>query len=364
MTDTLKQKQLKQLFEYKQALRKNPQLRRLFLELTLRCNENCLHCGSRCNDVKSDELPVDVYYSFLDKIKADFSPLPMLCITGGEPLLRREFFDILAYAHKLGFNWGMTSNATLITKEVVQRLKATGMATISVSIDGLKGTHDAFRRTEGGFERAVEGIKNLMQGGFKNVQITTVVTKKSLGELPELFELCKELDVDSWRVIGIEPIGRALSLQEYYLSKQEQFKMLDFIKQKRRDGYPVTYGCSHFLGLEYEREVRDWYFLCNAGLYTASIMANGNISACLDIERSPETIQGNILKDDFTRVWYDRFELYRTPLWTKNEKCRTCPSRDHCEGGAYHSWNYDTNEQMVCLADTTSNAQCTMYNAQ
>ena len=98
MNNETKTAQLKQLYGYKQQLRKSPQLRRLFLELTLRCNENCLHCGSRCNDVVSEELPLNVYYSFLDKIKHDFSGrLPMLCITGGEPMLRKEFFDIVTY---------------------------------------------------------------------------------------------------------------------------------------------------------------------------------------------------------------------------------------------------------------------------
>ena len=353
--ESIKCTHMRQLFEYRQKLRREPQLRRLFLELTLRCNENCLHCGSRCGDVKNEEMPVEVYYDFLDKIKRDFSPkLPMLCITGGEPLLREEFPQIMGYAHKLGFRWGMTSNGTLIDEQKVAMLKETGMGTISVSIDGLPQVHDEFRRSKGGFERAVRGIKLLMQGGFREVQVTTVVTKKSLPQLDELFELMKELDVDSWRVIGIEPIGRALELDGYTLSMGEQRQMLDFIRAKRREGWPVMYGCSHYLGLEYEREVRDWYFLCNAGIYTASVMANGNITACLDIERREETIQGNILVDDFTQVWKERFKIYRTPLWEKSEKCRNCAERDFCEGGAYHSWDYDRNEQRVCFLEDTN----------
>lgn len=348
--ESIKCTHLRQLHEYRQELRKKPQLRRLFLELTLRCNEKCLHCGSRCNDVVSEEMPKEVYFEFLDKVKKDFSPkLPMLCITGGEPLLRSDFAEIMGYAHKLGFRWGMTSNATLIDEDKLGMLKETGLATISVSIDGLRETHDAFRRRKGGFDEAVRGIKLLMQGGFKEVQVTTVVTRKNIGELEELFELMKELDVDSWRVIGIEPIGRALELDGYTLDMAQQRQMLDFIRTKRYEGWPVMYGCSHYLGLEYEREVRDWYFLCNAGVYTASIMANGNIAACLDIERRPETIQGNILRDDFTQVWKERFEIFRTPLWERNEKCRDCAERDFCEGGSYHSWDFDKNEQRVCF---------------
>ena len=352
MKTSNKQEHLNILFEYKQKLRRSPQLRFLFLELTMRCNEYCRHCGSRCNDLVCDELTADEWCRFLDKIAHDFAPeLPMLCITGGEPLLRKEFSQIMSYAKSLGFKWGMTSNATLIDEQTVQMLKQTGMNTISVSLDGTRRTHDDFRRTAGGFDKAVNGIRCLVRGGFDEVQVTTVVTKKSISELPEVFEIVKQLNVDSWRVVGIEPIGRALELEDYMLSIEQQYALLDFIKQKRSEGWNVTYGCSHYLGLELEREVRDWYFLCSAGVYVASITANGDITACLDIQRRAEVIQGNIKKDDFMPVWKNRFQIFREPLWKKSEKCRNCKSRDYCEGGSFHSWDLDRNEQRICFID-------------
>ena len=343
--------QLKQMSDYRNQLRQQPILKFLFLELTMNCNERCLHCGSSCGDVRSEEIPVQTYFKLLDTVKKDFDPLPMLCVTGGEPLLRKEFFEIMSYAHQLGYKWGMTSNATLITNDTAKKLKDAGMRTISVSIDGLEQTHDSFRRTKGGFAKAIQGIKNLLPYDFSAVQTTSVITKKSIGELDALFALMEELDVDSWRVINLEPIGRALRLDGYMLDTEDYRRLFDFIRSKRSEGYPVTYGCTHYLGLDYEKAVRDWYFLCNAGLYTASIMANGDIGACLDIERRPETIQGNILTDDFTDVWYNRFDIFRRPLSERNDKCRHCDSRHFCSGGSYHSWNYDTNCQMVCFKD-------------
>ena len=97
--------------------------------------------------------------------------------------------------------------------------------------------------------------------------------------------------------------------------------------------------------------MRDWYFLCNAGVYTASIMANGDIGACLDIERRPETIMGNILRDDFTEVWKNGFGYFRSGLSSRNEKCSSCDSREYCDGGSAHSWDYDRCEQQVCFKD-------------
>ena len=342
--------ELEILAQYHKALRKDPQLRFLFLELTLKCNENCIHCGSRCGEVASEELPVQVYYSVLEKIAKDFAgKLPALIITGGEPLLRKEFFEIVNYAKKLGFAWGMTSNGTLITKDVARKLKEAGMTTISVSLDGTQEYHDQFRRTPNAFMRAVEGIKNLLEQNFEEVQVTTVVTTKNLSNLEELFAFLVDLNVDSWRILGMEPIGRALDFPEYALSMEQQLQTLNYIKEKREAGYEVTYSCSHYLGLAYEKEVREWYYLCNAGVYAASIMANGDIGACLDIERRPETIQGNVLKDDFTDVWLNRFQIFRTPLSQKCKECQACPNEKYCEGGPYHSWDYDLNRPRICM---------------
>ena len=355
LTDTEKQKitDLKELHKYRQELRKSPQLRRLFFELTLRCNENCLHCGSRCGEVKSEELSKEDYFRLLDQIKNDFDELPMLCITGGEPLLRNDFFEIMEYAGKLGFSWGMTSNGTLIDPGTAAHLKKAGMSTVSISIDGTEEIHDEFRRTKGGFKRAMAGIENLMNTGFEHVQVTTVVSRRNIDHLDEIFNMLLNIEIDSWRLLAIEPIGRALDNNELALTMEDHIKLLQYIKDKRSQGYPVLYGCSHYLGLEFEREVRDWYFLCNSGLYTASIAANGDIMGCLDIERRPETIQGNILQDNLKDVWINRFRIFREPLADKNEKCRNCKDKDSCEGGSYHSWDYDNNRQKVCFFRTT-----------
>jgi len=351
--DNIKTKHMKMLADYRKELVQAPKLRNLFFELTLRCNENCIHCGSRCNEVRSDELSAQVYYDFLDKIKRDFGTKDiMLCITGGEPLLRKEFFDIMGYAHKLGFRWGMTSNATLINEETARKLKECGMGTISVSIDGLPETHDEFRRTKGGYEKAMRGIDCLIkEGGFRHIQVTTVVHRGNIDQLDALYDIMCGIDIDSWRVINMEPIGRAKDFTDLLLRPEDYRRMFDFIREKRGLGMPVQYGCSHYLGLDYEREVRDWYFLCNAGIYTASIMSNGDIGACLDIERRPETIEGNILRDDFTEVWKNGFRIFREQLAGRSEKCSGCTEKEFCGGGACHSWDYDRNEQQVCFKD-------------
>ena len=374
---------LHQMAEWRAKKYLEPELRHLFLELTLRCNERCLHCGSSCGETPCEEMTLSDYKKLLDEVKEDFGTgRTQLCITGGEPMLRRDFFEILGYAHELGFHWGMTSNATLITEEAAEKLAETGMGTISVSIDGLREHHDALRQTPGAYDRAMRGIRNLIAQNektrdriagkgyesdvsadrenkgkilraephlFKHIQVTTVVHHQNIGDLDELFEILKGVEIDSWRIINMEQIGRALEHPELMLTDGDYRYLFDYIRDKRSEGWPVSYGCSHFLGLDYEREVRDWYWLCTAGIYTASVMTNGDIAACLDIERRPETIQGNIYKDRFSDVWRDRFQIFRQDASELNEKCAGCPDRTFCAGDSWHSWDFDEKRPRVCF---------------
>ena len=350
----VKRTHLGQLADYTRTLYRKPDLRKLFFEPTLQCNERCFHCGSSCTAAQGDELTCEEWLALIDQVKADFGTSRIqLCITGGEPLLNRDFFDIMGYAHEQGFCWGMTSNATLITPEVARRLAEVGMGTISVSVDGLRETHDRLRGLAGGYDRAMAGIQNLLDvGTFHAVQVTTVVNHRNIEELDELFKIMDGIDIDSWRVINLEPIGRALLHPDLMLTREDYVRLFDYIREKRAAGYPLEYGCSHYLGLEYEAEVREWYWLCNAGVYTASVMANGDIGACLDIERRPETIQGNIRRDRLRNVWEQRFELFRHDLSDSCAECRACEHARFCRGDAHHSWDYDHNRPMVCLKGT------------
>lgn len=344
-----KENHMHQLAEYRTKLRENPQLRSLFIELTPFCNEHCRHCGSRCGDIKVDNmLTTDEIKGFLQQLSKQIQPKDLrLCVTGGEPLLREDFFDIMQYADSLGYRWGMTSNGTLITKEVAQKLKETHMKTISVSVDGLEETHDWFRQKSGSYKETIEGIQNLLDvKAFQSVQITTVVYHQNISQLEKMYHIFSKMGVNSWRVINIEPIGRAKDQPELLLNKAEYHRMFEFIQKKRKKGkMEVTYGCSHYLGTELEREVRKWYFLCNAGIYTASIMYNGDIGACLDIERRPELIQGNIRTDDFLEVWKNRFQTFRTD----SRKCQNCPEYEFCAGDSFHTWDFEKNEPALCM---------------
>ena len=358
-TRKYKEKHLDSLSEYHKQLYAKPQLRQLFFELTLRCNEHCWHCGSRCGDVRSDEMSLDEWKSILDQVKEDFGEhLPQINITGGEPLLYPHFEELMSYAHELGFKWGMTSNAILITPEVAKMLERCGMGTISVSIDGLRDTHDRLRGKKGAYDLAMAGIQNLIDlGTIHHIMVTTVVNHETMCELDALYDVMCDIDIDSWRVVGVEPLGRANDRPDLAMTPADQKKLMEFIRSKRAENMPVTYGCSHFLNFDYEREVRDWYFLCLAGVAVASITADGKVTACLDIERTPSVIQGDIHENRFSDIWKNEFKVFRYDKAEDDENCRNCKSRKYCMGGSCHTWDFENNKQRVCLVEDFKKAQ-------
>ena len=348
----IKEQNLNILADHQAKLCREPQLRQLFFELTLRCNEACFHCGSSCSSDRPDGLPLEKYKEILDEVREHFGTGVRIALTGGEPLLYPNFFALTEYIHRLGFHWGMTSNGTLITEEVAKQLHDTGMTGISISIDGLPETHDRYRNYPGGYEQAMTGLSHLITHcSDAALMVTTVVNHENIRELPALFDIFNTIDFNEWRLTGIEPIGRALSFPHMLLTPEDHRALLDFIREKRDQKLPVEYGCCHYLGPEYEAEVRDWYFLCNAGIYVASIMENGDVGACLDIPRNVTSIQGNVLRQSFTDIWQNGFSFFRTPLSERNERCNGCPSARFCRGGSYHSWNFEKDEPRICFRD-------------
>jgi radical SAM protein with 4Fe4S-binding SPASM domain len=353
MKEQIKHQNMKDLAEYQLKLRQEPQLRFLFFELTDKCNLRCKHCGSSCKDSNSNFLDLDAIYKTMDSVMGRYgSNSIMICLTGGEPLLYPNVFDVIKRAHVLGFPVGITTNGTQINDDIAARLAFSGLNTIAVSLDGIGKTHDDFRLMKGCFDKALNGIHSLKKAGIEP-QVLTVVHKNNFVQLEQIYDLlCKE-DIYSWRLVNVDPIGRASINNDLLLNANEMIGLFEFIRNKRFDienEMEVTYGCSHFVTYEYENEIRDFYFQCGAGTIVASIMANGNIGACLDIERRQDLVQGNIYKDDFIDVWENKFGFFRTDRTRQSKKCCNCSNRDICMGDSAHTWNYDEGEPGYCVA--------------
>ena len=342
----LKRSQLESVARHRDELRSAPHLTWLFFEVTNRCNLNCKHCGSSCTS-KGQFLTVNDVKKTIESVLPE---RPSICLTGGEPMLHPDFFEIAEQIKSMGLSWGMTTNATLIDDAAAEKLKAAGMSTVSVSLDGMEESHDSLRRRKGAWNLALQGLTSLMKAGFEP-QVTSVVHQGNFNELDQLYSLLCRMGIKSWRPINIEPIGRACESSELLLTPEQFNYLISYIRSKRFDpsnDMEVTFGCSHYLGVEDERMVRDHYFLCGAGILTASVRSNGNICACLDIEDRPELVQGNIKTDNFMDVWKSGFQVFRRDRTVDCRKCLECSERFICGGDSAHTWDYKENSPLLC----------------
>ena len=174
----------------------------MFWETTLTCNLKCKHCGSNAECKKYEgELTTEEIKNAFKQIAEDMDVKKVLInVTGGEPMLRKDLFEVMEYAtNELGYHWGMTSNGMLLNDENIEKLKKANMSTISVSIDGLEQTHDDFRGVPGAYKTTIENIKKMVDSKyFDHVQVTTVFHKKNIDQLEELYETMKNLGINSW----------------------------------------------------------------------------------------------------------------------------------------------------------------------
>ena len=339
--------------DIREKKRENHILVDLFWECTLSCNAKCKHCGSNAQNKKYDgELITEEIKNAFKQIANDMDATKILInVTGGEPLVRKDLCDVMEYATcELGFHWGMTTNGILLNNQNIEKLKKANMETISISIDGLKETHDKFRGVPGSYDIIINNIKNLKKAGFvKHIEVTTVFHKENIAELEELYELMLDLNLDSWRLASMDPIGRANENNDLLLNGKEIKQILDFIKLKNKNRkLELSYGCPAFLGLDYEKEVRKQYFFCRTGINIASILYNGDLFVCPNVPRKKEFIQGNIRVDNFKEVWDNKYQIFRNKDRTKCQECAECKYWEYCLGGAFHTWNFDENLQNKC----------------
>ena len=352
-TNTAKLEGLEQQRRRFERNARKPELQQLFLEVTPRCNLSCIHCGSRCDEhAQTDEVSFDEYKALLERMREVFGTRVFVVLTGGEPMLRQDIFDLGSYIRDLGFSWGMTTNATLISPSAAQRLVDAGLRTVSISVDGTARTHDAVRRKAGAYEAALAGIRNLAATkALKELQVTSVMNHQTMDTLDALFEIMVDLPIDSWRLANVEPIGSALAHPEILFQPDDYARLFSFIREKREQEWPVSYGCCHFLGLGYEGELRNWFWLCNAGIHVMSVMHNGDIGSCLDIPRNDATVFGNIRTHDIAEVWRDGFGIYRQQdgLASRNATCAACTQKRWCRGDSAHSWDFDAERPLACM---------------
>lgn len=294
-------------------------------EVTARCNLRCRHCLSA--DILSNgafELDLGQCFDFIDELKR--IGVFQINFGGGEPFLRKDFLDILAYAHSKGITTCVSTNGTVLDENLVKEMKRMDLLRIQVSLDGATAATNDSIRGVGTFEKILVGIEYFIKHKFSHLSINTVVTRTNFNELEELCKLAGYYGVKT-RFSRFRPAGRAREVwQDYHLSNRQLAKLSEFLSVHRE----ILTGDSFFPIIN-ENERHMALNICGAARMTCSVLPDGSVYPCAFLQ--DESFKGgNILRESLETIWLHA-PAFRMLREVRVDACRDCLRFSSCHGG-------------------------------
>jgi len=319
--------------------------------LIRRCNLTCKHCYSISADKDfPGELSTGETFAVMDDLKA--FGVPVLILSGGEPLLRPDIFEISRHAKAMGFYTGLSTNGTLITTDIIDEIVAVGYDYVGISLDGLKETHDEFRRREGSFDDALAAIRLCRHNGIK-IGMRFTATIDNAHELPALLDLADEEGVGKFYLSHLNYAGRGNKNRGDDARRDMTRKIMGilfaraWLDAEQGGGREFVTGNNDADGVyllqwvkrnvpehyEYMRKRLSQWGGNSSGVNIANIDNLGNVH--------PDTFWwnynlGNVKERPFSDIWMDTDDplmagLKASPRPLKG-RCRVCHYRDVCGG--------------------------------
>lgn len=334
-------------------------------DFTHNCNLICKHCYSDSGAKREAELTTKEALVVVDQL-ADAGVIA-LAFSGGEPLSRKDFFEVARHAADRGLYVSLATNGTLLTKENVRRLKEAKVNYVDISIDGATArTHDEFRGVNGAFDKAVEGLKNCVEADLC-VCIATTVTKNNYTDLPAIIDLAEEVGAERFTYFNFIPAGRGRSHYDQDLSPEERENLMRYLLARMSKGCKttilttapqlarvglqcqgpsgtgdVTMSMAHMQTVKVTKKavpLADFIGGCGAGRLYCSLSPQGDVHPCVFL---PIKV-GNLKTQNFTDVWLNS-ELFNALRNRTNLKgtCGRCKYKYICGGcraraKAYHN---------------------------
>lgn len=303
------------------------------------CNLSCKHCYRDAGARAPNELMTEEGKVLLEDI-ASVGKGGLLVLSGGEPLMRDDIFELASYGSDLGLRVVMGSNGTLITREVAERLRASGVSGVAISLDGAEApSHNSFRGMPGAFEGALNGARACREAGI-NLQINITVTKHNYQEVPQILDLAEKLGARGVHLFHFVPTGRGREILESEITVEQYVKLLNYIfKRQQKATMLVKPTCAPQYWAYLLREHKGARFLpkflkqfskgCLAGTGYCCITPEGNVTPCPYLP----VVVGNVRNTEFCKLWYESDVLQNL----RNERllkgaCRTCDYTNVCGG--------------------------------
>lgn len=322
---------------------KTAALRLVAWESTRNCNLSCRHCrASATSGPYTGELDTRASLTLMDQIAETGQPIVIL--TGGEPLLRPDIFDIAAYGTKKGLRMVMAPNGTLIDPETARKMAEAGIQRISISLDGAdRKSHDTFRGVDGAFDGALRGIKAAKTAGIE-FQINTTITKLNLDQIPQIMQLAESLGAVAHHVFLLVPTGRGKYLIDQEISALEYESTLNwFYNQRNQTRLQLKATCApHYYRIMRQRARADGKSVtfqthgldavtrgCLGGTGFCFISHTGIVQPCgfLDLNC------GDVTRQSFADIWRDsEIFLSLRDFSQLTGKCGICEFKAVCGG--------------------------------
>ena len=296
-------------------------------EITYACNLQCVHCLSSSGTRDPRELSTDQAKAVLDELR-DLQVF-YINIGGGEPMIRKDFFEILEHAEANDIGVKFSTNGTYITAENARRLAAMNYLDIQISLDGVDAVTNDAVRGKGSYATAIAAMNHLRDANFGQFKISVVVTRHNVDQLDEFKALADSYGAQL-RITRLRPSGRgADTWDELHPTQQQQRQIYDWLM---KHGENVLTGDS-FFHLNAFGESLPGLNLCGAGRVVCLIDPIGDVYACPFVIHD-QFKAGSLLSDGgFTKVWKesDLFLSLREP--ESEGACSACGSYDACQGG-------------------------------
>ncbi|MCK7501085.1 MAG: radical SAM protein [Comamonadaceae bacterium] len=271
---------------------------------------------------------------------------PVVVLSGGEPLLRKDIFEIARYGTDKGLRMCLATNGTLVTEEVCGKIKSSGLRIVSLSLDGsTEEVHDNFRNEKGAFRGIVNAAGLFKKHGIEFI-INSSFTKRNQEEIPRIYRLAKELGATAWYMFAIVPTGRGEEIMGELISKEDYEDILDWHYQMEKDEdamlvrptcaphyYRVVLQRAKEEGVKFERRTLKFSTGgskgCLAGQLICLIDVDGNVLPCSYFPKPA----GNVREKSFRDIW-ENSELFRELRDFKSYKgkCGTCEYVNVCGG--------------------------------
>jgi heme b synthase len=318
-------------------------LRLVAWETTRNCNLSCVHCRASATLGPYDgELETPEGFHLLDQIAEVGKPIVIL--TGGEPLLRPDIFDLARYGTRLGLRMVMAPNGTLITADIASRLADAGIQRLSISLDGASAvTHDEFRKVPGAFDGALRGIAHIRRAGIP-FQINTTVTQLNLDQIPKIQQLAVDLGAVAHHIFLLVPTGRGKYIVDQAITAEEYERTLNwFYDQRGKTPLELKATCApHYYRILRQRAAQDGKPVsfqthgldavtrgCLGGIGFCFVSHVGDVQPCGFLA----TLCGNVRRESFARIWQhsEVFTALRDDHRLKG-KCGQCEFKRVCGG--------------------------------